>query len=87
VKLGFMLASTAAAIGLVVAGLALLWIGGEMRYRNCLLKADLRFPVAYQQPTDSFNPNLGRFGGPRPHFVIPNAEARLSALGECSRWP
>lgn len=74
------------ATGAVLGALCLLaWIGGELHYRNCLQAADLRYPVAFQQPTSETETQFGI--GPQPHFVFHDEENRSGAISNCSRWP
>ena len=70
-------------LGIIAAGL--LWVGGEMHYRNCLAKADLQYPVAFQQATDKTNTQFEI--GPQPEFVFHDSDRRAEALTDCSRWP
>jgi hypothetical protein len=73
------------AAALVVVAVASLWVAGEARYRNCLSAVDLRYPVAYQQPTDKTDVQFEI--GPQPEFVFHERVRRTEALNECSRWP
>jgi len=64
---------------------SLLWIGGEMHYRNCLQSAELHHPVRYVAARE---PGIG---GPNPYLSIPahftGREERNEAISTCSRWP
>ena len=76
----------AVAAGTAVIALCLLaWIGGELHYRNCLQGVELRYPVAYQQPTSRTETQFGI--GPQPHFVFYEKPQRDRAISSCSRWP
>jgi hypothetical protein len=56
-----------------------------MHYRNCISAVGLRYPVAYQQPTDKTETQFGI--GPQPHFVFHDRAERSEAISACSRWP
>ena len=73
------------AIVIVIALLGLIY--SEQRYRDCLAKVDLQYPVAY-------NPGGSRAGGPGldlgtpPFFAFyPDKDQRNQAISDCSRLP
>jgi hypothetical protein len=75
-----------AVVGLLsIIAVGLLWVGGEVHYRNCLAQADLLYPVAFQQATDETNTQFEI--GPQPEFVFHDSVRRAEALNDCSRWP
>lgn len=72
----------------LVAAASLVWIGGELHYRNCLQNAELRYPVAYQPGRgNGFGENLWAAGDePRAHFAFYKRSDRSKAIAGCSRW-
>ncbi len=73
------LVALAALVVIVLLGL----IYSEQRYRDCLAKVDLQYPVAY---SPSGGPGLNF--GPGGNFVFyPNKDQRSQAIGDCSRLP
>lgn len=81
--------------GLGIAGvLAFLLVGlsiaGEMRYRNCLEGADLKNPIAYQQPLQGGKSTYGLAGEAEyegGEWVSASGSRREEALQRCSPWP
>ena len=63
-------------LGLVIA-LSLLWIGGEMRYRNCVDAAEARFPAV------AVSAFFGKQTGPTKVSFV---KERARALDDCSRF-
>lgn len=79
-------------IGLIltaVTSASLVWIGGELHYRNCLQNAELRYPAAYQPGRgNGYGENLWAAGDePRAHFAFYKRTERSQAISGCSRWP
>lgn len=79
-------------IGLILAAVAsasLVWIGGELHYRNCLTSVELRYPIAYQQGEPGAGGG-GKYGNAflrAGSFVFYQGENRSKAIAGCSRWP
>ncbi|HXR29884.1 MAG TPA: hypothetical protein VN752_01925 [Solirubrobacterales bacterium] len=86
----------------VVLLLLLAWIGGEVRYRNCLTEAELRNPIAAKwKPGHPGTAGEGigghPLGTPAPppepeppepaHFAFYGQKDRDAALNQCSHWP
>jgi hypothetical protein len=76
----FYLVLLALALALLTFG-SLVWIGGEMHYRNYLQGAEMRYPVAYQPGPEN------QFADPRAHFAFYEKTLRDQAISACSRWP
>lgn len=77
----------------VGAVLALAFVGvliaGEMRYRNCVLKVEARYPVAYQQALQGAE---NRYGLDEPEyrrgeFIFYSEPDRTTALDRCEPSP
>jgi hypothetical protein len=70
------------------------YIGGEMRYRNCLQRVELEYPTAFQaRGENTAGEGLGLGGNqyeanePEPHFEFFRQGDREGAVSRCSPWP
>jgi hypothetical protein len=68
--------------------LALLWLGGEAHYGNCLQAAEANYPVTYQQGNEKGKGYLGMEAiPPKWVYLAGNEQERADAISGCSRWP
>lgn len=71
-------------VGLLLAGL--LWIGGEMHYRNCIDAATATTPPPRAAEASSTQEDIDRALAGKPP-AQPADTSRAEAVAGCSRWP
>jgi len=70
----------------IVAVIALMWIGSEMHYRNCVNAAVASTPPPQRQPTASVEQDIENVLNGKPAIAAVET-SRAQAVDACSRVP